>query len=98
MKAGLVRIGNSKGIRVPKSVVEECGFEDRRLEMRVEGSGLIIAPARRVRDGWDDACKAMAERGEDAPLFPDHLEQSFDQTEWGVVAATPTGSVPPSRD
>jgi antitoxin MazE len=81
MKADLVRIGNSRGVRIPKSVIEECGFEGR-VEMRVESGSLIITPARRIREGWNDACKAMAARGDDKLLLPDDLEHSFDDTEW----------------
>jgi antitoxin MazE len=45
VKTSLVRIGNSQGIRIPKRVIEQCGF-DERVEMRVEGQSLIITPAR----------------------------------------------------
>ena len=81
MKADLIRIGNSRGIRIPKSVIEQCGFGSR-VEMRVEGGSLVITPGRAARSGWDEAFKAMAERGDDAPLVSEHLAQRFDNTEW----------------
>jgi antitoxin MazE len=81
MKADLIRIGNSQGIRIPKAVIEQCGF-GQRVEMRVEGASLIISPAKAARGGWDEAFKAMAERGDDAALLPEDLEHTFDQTEW----------------
>jgi antitoxin MazE len=81
MKADLIRIGNSKGIRIPKPVLEQCGFEQR-VEMHVEAGSLIISPLKGARSGWDEAFKAMADQGDDAALMSDDLEHSFDQTEW----------------
>jgi antitoxin MazE len=81
VKADLIRIGNSRGIRIPKAVIEQCGFGER-VEMRIEGGSLVITPGNVARSGWDEAFKAMAERGDDAALLQDDLEQRFDQTEW----------------
>jgi antitoxin MazE len=81
MKASLIRIGNSRGIRLPRAVIEQCGF-GQRVELRVEGDTLLITPAKAVRTGWDDAFKAMAEHGDDAALWPEDLDHSFDRTEW----------------
>ena len=81
MKAELIRIGNSRGIRIPKAVLDQCGFR-RQVEMRVEGASLIISPVEGARGGWDEAFKAMAERGDDAALLPESLEHSFDEAEW----------------
>jgi antitoxin MazE len=81
VKVDLIRIGNSQGVRIPKAMIEECGL-GQRVEMRVESGSLIIAPAKAVRSGWDEAFRAMAERGDDRALFPEDLEHSFDDTEW----------------
>jgi antitoxin MazE len=54
MKVDLIRIGNSQGVRIPKAVIEQCGFGSR-VEMRVEGDSLIITPATAARRGWDRA-------------------------------------------
>lgn len=81
MKVDLIRIGNSQGVRIPKAVIEQCGFGSR-VEMRVEGDSLIITPVTAARSGWEGAFKAMAERGDDAALLPEGLGQSFDETEW----------------
>jgi virulence-associated protein VagC len=45
VKTSLVRIGNSRGIRIPKRVIEQCGF-DERVEMRLGGQSLVITPVR----------------------------------------------------
>jgi antitoxin MazE len=81
MKADLIRIGNSQGIRIPRAVIDQCGF-GRRVEMRVEGENLIITRTKAVRSGWDETFEAMAAQGDDAPLLPGDLENRFDRTEW----------------
>jgi antitoxin MazE len=54
MKTRLVRIGNSRGLRLAKPLIEQLGFEDE-VEMRVESGTLVIRPSRVVRAGWADA-------------------------------------------
>ena len=50
--------------------------------MRIEGDSLIITPVKAARSGWEEAFRAMAERGDDAALLPEDLEHSFDENEW----------------
>lgn len=81
MKARLVRIGSSQGIRIPKAVIEKCGFGER-VALRVEGNRLIITPAKATREGWDEAFARMAETSDAPLLLPHDLDHTFDQTEW----------------
>jgi len=81
MKTSLVRIGNSRGIRIPKAIIEQCGFRDR-LEMTVRGRTLVVAGARRARQGWEEAFARGAPAGEDETLMPDALATSWDEAEW----------------
>ena len=80
MKANLIRIGNSQGIRIPTAVIEQCGF-GQRVEMTVEGDRVVVTRAE-TRGDWDRAFQAMAEQGGDVALLPDRLEHGFDETEW----------------
>ena len=66
MRTKLVPIGNSKGIRLPKSVLEQCGLRDE-IEMEVKGDHLVIRAPSRPRANWDAAFAKLRERGEDAP-------------------------------
>lgn len=80
MKANIIRIGNSRGIRIPTAVLRHCGFSGQ-VEMTVRGKELIVAPARKVRDGWDAAFAAMARHGDDRTLIePDAT--AWDEKEW----------------
>ena len=80
MRASLVRIGNSKGLRIPKPVLEQCGFGSE-VELRVEPGRLVVLPATAPRAGWDEAFARAGE--EDAePLVPDEVRSRFDEEEW----------------
>ena len=81
MKINLISIGNSKGIRIPSSVIKQCGLGDE-LDMRVENGIIMLAPVRGVREGWNAAFEKMAAAGDDAPLLPDALENDFDAEGW----------------
>jgi antitoxin MazE len=81
MKIDLIRIGNSRGIRIPKPIAEQCGFKDR-VEMTIRGKSLVISPARGVREGWDAAFAAMAEKGDDRLLDGEPAASEWDKREW----------------
>src|SRR5687768_9451727 len=59
MKARLVRIGNSRGIRLPKAVIDQVGLEED-IELHVENGRVIITAARPPRAGWADAARRLA--------------------------------------
>lgn len=80
MKVRIVRVGNSRGIRLPKPLLEEAGLPDE-VEIHAEPGRIIIQSAVRPRAGWAAAARQMAERGEDAPIdAPTPTE--FDAEEW----------------
>ncbi|MEE8451080.1 MAG: AbrB/MazE/SpoVT family DNA-binding domain-containing protein [Thermoguttaceae bacterium] len=64
MQANLIRIGNSKGVRLPKAVIEQAGLTGE-LDIEVSGDAVIIRSARRARDKWDLAAAACHQAGED---------------------------------
>ena len=80
MKTALVRIGNSKGVRIPKKIIEQCGLGEH-VEMTVQGNTVVIAPGRKPRDGWEDSFRAMSAAGDDEPLWPDYMSSEADE-EW----------------
>ncbi len=81
MKAEIIRIGNSQGIRLPKAIIQQCGFGDT-VDLEVQEGRLVISAVRHVREGWDEAFKSMAEIGDDAPLMDDNIQNEWDRTEW----------------
>lgn len=82
MKAAIVQIGNSRGIRIPKAVFEQCQFEDE-VDMEVQNQELVIRSASVVREGWNKAFQAMAEAGDDKLLEQAaEPDSSWDDAEW----------------
>jgi antitoxin MazE len=80
LRASLVRIGNSRGIRIPKSLIDECHLGDT-VELSVVDGSLLVRPATVPRQTWDDAFERMAEAGDDIVLDPE-TQTDFDATEW----------------
>jgi antitoxin MazE len=82
MKSRIVRIGNSKGVRIPKPLLKETGL-DGEVEIRVDNGSLVISPLKEVRQGWAKSFEAMAARGDDALAHGDQVRASrWDEKEW----------------
>ena len=81
MKVRIVRIGNSRGIRIPKPLLDQTGFGEE-VEIEVRGASLILRRPREVREGWSEEFRAMAESGDDVLLDGDLSTTSWDDEEW----------------
>jgi antitoxin MazE len=80
MRANLIRIGNSRGIRIPKPLLEQAGLGGT-VELLSEKGRLVIRPERSPRQGWEEAFRAMAKSGDDG--FPlGKIANAFDRDEW----------------
>ncbi len=79
-KTRIIQIGNSRGIRVPKVLLEHAHLPDE-VELQAENGRLIVRAARGARAGWADAAKAMHDRGDDQLLDATTASQ-FDEKEW----------------
>ena len=79
MKTRLVRIGNSRGIRLPKPLIEEAGLSDE-VELRVRAGAIVIAPSSTVRAGWAEAAAKLVSRDETGTL--DQTPTRFATEEW----------------
>ena len=73
MELSVIAIGNSKGIRLSKTILEKYNIKDK-VELILENEHIIIKPLPSARTGWDDAFKKMHERGDDKLLIDDLLE------------------------
>ena len=80
MKTRLSRIGNSKGIRIPESLLEQTGLADE-VELIFSGNSLVIRPASRSRQRWARTFEKMVRCGDDIAL-DDHASNEFDEAEW----------------
>ena len=83
MKSKIIQIGNSKGLRLPKSIIEQCELSDQ-VELIVDGTTLIVKAIEEVpepRKDWANAFKLMHERSEDHLLISDSFSDDED-FEW----------------
>jgi antitoxin MazE len=81
MRLRIVRVGNSRGIRVPKALLDEARVgPDAEFDARVTPDGILLAPARTVRLGWAEAATRLHAEGCDALI--DTPSPKFDTTEW----------------
>ena len=82
MKTRIVRIGNSKGIHIPKPLLEAAGLPNE-VDLVAKRGVLLIRPARSPRAGWAEAFQNMAQRGDD--VLPTDIPPSlsaWDEEEW----------------
>jgi antitoxin MazE len=79
MKVDIIPIGNSKGIRIPKALLDQCGLEGS-VELIVKNKQLVLSSTRKPREGWEEAAKAMAAAGDDELI--ELPAPAFDQEEW----------------
>ena len=80
MKAHIVRIGNSRGIRLPKTLLQEAQLEDE-VELQAEPGRILISKTAKPRAGWADAAQRMRERSEDR-LLDQPTPTQFDKEDW----------------
>lgn len=83
MKTKVVKIGNSRGIRIPKSLIHESGLKNE-VELEVSDGQIIIKPISTNRESWDTAFKKMAKKQDDILLDNESIisQSSWDQEEW----------------
>jgi antitoxin MazE len=81
MRAEIIKIGNSKGLRIPKAILEHCGMK-KAVNLHVEAHALIVTPCEEVRAGWDQCFQLMAQKRDDTLLDTDSLKHSWDEEEW----------------
>ena len=76
MQTDIVRIGNSKGIRLPATVLKQCGI-GKKVELEVRNNYIILKPVRTPREGWAAAFQRMHKYGEDELLAPSELDHDL---------------------
>jgi len=80
MRASIIKIGNSQGIRLPKPILEQCGFHNE-VEIEVHDNELILRSPTNPRANWEKAFKAMASNKDDNILDPAAPTQ-WDDGDW----------------
>lgn len=81
MKVNIISIGNSKGIRIPKILLQQVHL-NKEADLVVEGAKLVIRPVKKAREGWDKAFKSMRTRKEDSLFIEDTIDLEMKKWEW----------------
>ena len=80
MKTRLVRMGNSRGVRLPKPLIQQAGLTDE-VELEVRGNAIVIVAKKGPRAGWAEAARTL--RAQDGDRLLDAPTPTyFDEVEW----------------
>ncbi len=76
------RIGNSRGIVIPKPLLAQIGLEDW-AEMTIERDALVLRrPAKAARAGWAAAAKELAEHDDDSLVLGEFSNEADAELGW----------------
>ena len=79
MDISVIAIGNSKGIRLSKTLIDKYNITDS-LELILEKDYMILKPKSAARIGWEKSFKKMHDNGDDKLLMPDTFEdETFEE-------------------
>lgn len=84
MRIDIVSIGNSKGIRIPKALLDQYGLK-KFAELETTHDALILRKPKKAliaREGWDEAFKKLSPKRKNAQLDPETFDTSFDRDDW----------------
>jgi len=82
VRTRIIKIGNSRGIRIPKSLLEHAGLSEE-VELEAQQNQVVIRAVGKPRQGWEEAFRGMAEHGDDQLVDEDLTGRtSWDEEEW----------------
>lgn len=82
MRTVIRRMGNSQGVLIPKPLLAQVGLEEE-AEMSVEDGAIVIRKLAAIpRQGWNEAARILAARGEDALAWPEFGNVDDSELKW----------------
>lgn len=82
MKTQVIKIGNSRGVRIPQTVLAQCGISEE-VDIEIENNQIIISPIKSSpRQGWEKKFQKMHEQNEDALFLPDEVQTEAFEWIW----------------
>lgn len=73
METQIIKIGNSKGLRLSKTILEKYNIQDK-VELILEKEQIILKPIAKSREGWEESAREMRTNGDDHLLITDVFE------------------------
>lgn len=82
MQVAIRTMGNSKGVLIPKPILEQTGLQDA-ADLQVNNGVIEIRPIKRnLREGWAADSQRVAKRGEDALVWPEFSNAGDADLQW----------------
>lgn len=81
MKAQIVQIGNSQGLRIPKILLEESGIKGE-VELEIHADGILIRNVSKPRADWDKKFELLRDHDDDVPVAESQANSHFEAKEW----------------
>ncbi|OPZ54389.1 MAG: hypothetical protein BWY90_00128 [Deltaproteobacteria bacterium ADurb.BinA014] len=82
MRANIIKIGNSQGIRIPKTVLQQCDIQNE-VDIEIKGKIIMLKPFhKKAREGWTEAFKLMKKNKDDKLLINDDLDLQMENWKW----------------
>lgn len=76
MEIDVIKIGNSKGIRLPLAILKQCGIESK-VELEIEDNRIIIKSVKTPRQGWSEAFELMHKKADDSLLVEEEIDNDI---------------------
>lgn len=84
MRTKVINIGNSKGIRIPKVLLEQAKLTEEVI-LEVKEEGILIRPEKKkkaAREGWEQQMKEGVKKHKGKENLWGDFGNNFDKTEW----------------
>ena len=82
MEVSIRKMGNSRGVIIPKPILSQLGLEGK-ADLEVRDGVIVIRPLHRnPRQGWAEDAKRLAETAEDALVWPEFANQGDEGLAW----------------
>ena len=82
MKTAIRKMGNSRGVIIPKPVLAQVGLTDEAIMTVVDGA-LVLRPVTKApREGWAGDSRRVAEEGDDSPIWPEFGNIGDERMKW----------------
>ncbi len=82
MRASIIKIGNSQGIRIPKTILRQCNIQNE-IDIEVKGKIIVLKPFyKKAREGWSDSFKQMKKNSDDVLLINDNIDLQMENWKW----------------
>lgn len=83
MKTSIRKMGNSRGVLIPKPFLAQTGMDCGEVEIEIESDAIVIRKLeRKARQGWADASKAIAAAGDDGLVWPELVNENDKNLAW----------------